>query len=159
MGNFLWVVLILLAIGLAFVVYYQREINVPRLTFTALPPYDVPDVILIGGVIVENRGRAPAFNVKVEVSYNEAESAKIQHMHVESDEPYILRGGGEQFNFATIRLRELRPRKKVFLYWAAGQDFRPRINVTNFRPTEENALSTWTDRSRAFLQRFRQRPH
>ncbi len=159
MGNFIWIFLILLAAGLTLVVYWQREINIPHLIFTPLPPYDVPDVILVGGVIVENRGRAPAHNVKIEVSYDEATTAKIRHMHVESDEPYILRGGGEQFNFATIRLRELRPRKKVFLYWAAGQDFRPRISVTSFQPPPGNILATWRTSSLALWQRLRQRLH
>ena len=159
MGNFLWVLLILVAALLTIVLYWQREINIPRLTFTALPPYDVPDVILVGGVIVENRGRAIAHNVKVEVSYDEQGSVKIQHMHVESDAPYILRGGGEQFNFATIRLRELGPDKKLFLYWAAGQEFKPRINVTSYHPPRVDLLALWREVSLSAWQRLRERFH
>jgi hypothetical protein len=159
MGNFLWVLLIFVAAFLTLMLYWQREINIPHLTFTALPPYDVPDVILVGGVIVENRGRAPAHNVKVEVSYDAEGSVRIQHMHVESEEPYILRGGGEQFNFATIRLRELRPHNKLFLYWAAGQEFKPRIHVTSYQPSQTDVLASWRDVTLAAWQRLRERFH
>lgn len=111
---------------------WRRAAQSPYLIHTLLPPYDIPDVILVGGVIIENRGGASALNVKVEINY-EAESAKIQHIHVESEEPYILRGGGEQYNFATIRLGTFGPSKKIFVYWASGAKFQPRVSVTSFQ--------------------------
>ncbi len=135
MNNLIWIVLVLIAVVLVGILYWQREINVPRLVYTPLPPYDVPDVILVGGVLIENRGRATAPNVKVEIQYGQGDSVRIQHMHIASEEPYIVRSGGEQHSFANIRLRQLGPGKKVVVYWSAGQEFQPSVSVTSFQPT------------------------
>ncbi len=134
MGNLIWIFIILVAAALAIVLYWQREINVPRLASTSLPPYDIPDVSLVGGVMIENRGRATAPNVKIEIQYGQGDSVRIQHMHIASDEPYIMRSGGEQHSFANIRLRQLGPGKKVVVYWSAGQEFQPSVSVTSFQP-------------------------
>ncbi len=157
MGNFIWALLILLAAGLILVIFWQRELRVPRLVHTRLPPYDVPDVILVGGVMIENRGRAAAPNVKVEIQYGQGDSARIQHMHIASDEPYIMRGGGEQYNFATIRLRELRPGKKLVVYWAAREDFQPHISVTSFQPTGKDLVAQWRESGQKLFQGMRPR--
>ncbi len=141
MEYIIWVILILVLLALAAFFYWQRQINVPRITYVVFPPYDVPDVILVGGLLVENRGRASALNVKIDIQYANAVTGRIQHMHVTSDDPYILRGGGEQYNFANIRLRELRPHKRLFVFWAAGEEFQPRITVTNSPPTDKQLAS------------------
>ncbi len=154
--NLFWA-LFLIAAALALALLWQRKINIPRLVYTPLPPYDVPEVILVGGLVVENRGRAAAPNVKIEVHYDRLDSAKIQHMHVESDEPYILRGGGEQFNFATIRLRALPPGKKLFVYWTAGQQFQPRIRVTSFKPAPHLFFARRGELRQNLIRRLSQR--
>ncbi len=137
MDTIIWVILLLVLVALAAFFYWQRQINVPHITYVVFPPYDVPDVILVGGLLVENRGRASALNVKIDIQYDHADTGRIQHMHVTSDDPYILRGGGEQYNFANIRLRELRPHKRLFVFWAAGEEFKPSITVTSFQPADK----------------------
>ncbi len=143
MENLLWAILVLVVvvIALALFFYWQRQLNVPKVTHVVFPPYDVPDVILVGGLLVENRGRASATNVKIDIQYEQAETARIHHMAVTSDDPYILRGGGEQYNYAAIRLREMRPRKRLFIFWAAGEQFQPRISVTHAPPPENPLLA------------------
>ncbi len=133
MSYLLWLLPLLALLAVVGYLFARSRLSVPRLSYIPLPPYEVPNIILVGGLLVENRGRATAPNVKIEINYDQSDAIKIQHMHVASDEPYILRGGGEQYNFATIRLRELRPRRRVFVYWAAGDEFRPRITVTSFQ--------------------------
>ncbi|MGB8643760.1 MAG: hypothetical protein WCF84_00855 [Anaerolineae bacterium] len=140
MEYIIWGLVIIAILAVALFFFWQRQLNVPRITYVVFPPYDVPDVILVGGLLVENRGRATATNVKIDIQYEQADSGRIHHMHVTSDDPYILRGGGEQFNFANIRLRELRPRKRLFVFWAAGEQFQPRISVTSFQPAEKQRL-------------------
>ena len=135
MGNLIWVILILILLALAAWLYIRRTASASRLVYILLPPYEIPDVIIVGGIVVENHGYAAAPNVKVAITYDDADSSKIHHMHVESDEPYILRGGGEQYHFATIRLRELGAGKKVFVYWAAGDRVQPQVSVTSFQPS------------------------
>ncbi len=140
MENLYWLVPVIAILALALFFIWQRELNVPRISYVVFPPYDVPDVILVGGLLVENRGRATATNVKIEIQYEQSDAARIHHMHVTSDDPYVLRGGGEQYNFAHIRLRELRPRKRLFVFWAAGEQFQPRISVTSVQPPEKQRL-------------------
>ncbi len=159
MGNLIWIFLILIAAALAGLIYWQREIHVPRLVHTPLPPYDIPDVILVGGVMIENRGHVTAPNVKIEIQYGQGDSIRIQHMHIASDEPYIMRSGGEQHSFATLRLRQLGPGKKVVVYWAAGQEFQPRVNVTSFQPTSQDMAGQWREGGQKLLQGLgRRRP-
>lgn len=125
--------IVVLVAAAALAVYLWRY-RVPRLVHTLLPPYEVPDVILVGGVIVENRGRAAAPNVRVNIQFEGMLPSKIHHLDVQSAQPYVLRAGGEQFDFATIRFRELSPYSKVFIYWAASDRVQPRITVTSFNP-------------------------
>ncbi len=155
MDNIIWVILVLILIAIAAYLYWQRRINVPHITYVVFPPYDVPDVILVGGLVVENRGRASALNVKIDIQYEHADTGRIQHMHVTSEDPYILRGGGEQYNFANIRLRELRPRKRLFVFWAAGEQFQPRITVTSFQPGDKQLIGKPREALANLLQRGR----
>ncbi len=159
MGNLLWPILVVVVTLVALIIFWRREINGPQLVSTPLPPYDIPDVILVGGVVVENRGHAPAPNVKVAIEYDRGDSYTIHHMHVASDEPYILRGGGEQYNFATIRLRELGPGKKLVVYWAAADRVQPRVDVTSFQPSYgylfANRQPVWLEFLRGLARRVR----
>jgi hypothetical protein len=104
----------------------------PQLVQTVLPPYEVPELIVMGGVIVENRGRAPANNVKIVLEYDDAATERIRHLQVLSDAEYILRGGGEQQSFATLRLRQLGPGKRVVIYFSGPTRIQPRVTVTNY---------------------------
>jgi hypothetical protein len=102
------------------------------LRYTILPPYEIPGIIVITGLLVENLGDEAARNVRIEVSYDGTAVAMIHHMQVMSDEDYILRGGGEQHAFATIRLRAMSPGSKVFIYMATSDTVEPEVKVSSF---------------------------
>jgi hypothetical protein len=102
------------------------------LRYTILPPYEIPKIIVVSGLIVENRGGKAAHNVAINIRYDETGSAMIHHMQVVSEEEYVLRGGGEQHRFAVIRLREMSPGSKLFVYMAASDSTSPQVTVTSF---------------------------
>lgn len=102
------------------------------LRYTILPPYEIPQLIVVTGLIVENRGASPAHNVSIHISYDSTSVATIHHMQVMSDQDYILRSGGEQHPFATIRLREMRPGGKVFVYMATADTVLPQVRVSSY---------------------------
>ncbi len=104
----------------------------PDLQSIVLPPYEVPDLIVIGGVVVENRGGAPAHNVKISLEYADAETAKIRHLQVVGDVDYILRGGGDLHSFATLRVRRLEPGQKLVIYFSGPDRILPRVAVTHY---------------------------
>ncbi len=104
----------------------------PDLVHIVLPPYEVPDLIVTGGVVVENRGNAPAKNVKVVLEYSGANSGIIRHLQVLSDVEYILLGGGDQFSFATIRARQLGAGQRIVIYYSAPGQIQPRVKVSHY---------------------------
>lgn len=110
----------------------QRSTNAPDLHYLVLPPYEIPELIVIGGVVVENRGKAPANNVKIALAYDETDATRIHHLHVVSDVEYILRGGGESQTFATLRVRKLDPGKRLVIYFSGSHPIQPRVVVTNY---------------------------
>ena len=114
----------------------QRNNLTPDLVCIVLPPYEVPDLIVMGGVIVENRGSAPANNVKIVVEFEDADLDKIRHFQVVSDVEYILRSGGESHTFATLRLRRLAPKQKLVIYFSGLLRIQPRVKVTNYEEAE-----------------------
>lgn len=135
-----WLILALVLVALAAgaYYYYQTRQNIPQLTYTPLPPYEIPDVILVSGLLVENRGRQPAPNVKITIQFEGESAAMIHHMHVASTENAVLRSGGERHTFANISAKSLRPRGKIVVYWAAAQNVQPQITVTSYQPTQES---------------------
>jgi len=136
------ILLLLLAAGAAVAFYYwQTRLNVPHLSHILLPAYEIPDVILVSGVMVENRGRQPAPNVKITIQFPGDAAAMIHHLKVQSAENTVLRSGGERFSFATVSLRSLRPHGTVFMYWAAAHDVQPKVNVTSYQPPTESVLN------------------
>lgn len=139
----LWLILLLLAIAAAFgaYYYYQTRINIPVLTQVQLPPYEVPDVILVGGVVVENRGRQPAPNVKVTIQFDPQAMTMIHHLQVKGQENAILRSGGERHNFATVSIKSLPPRGSLILYWAAAREIIPTITITSYQPNQQDFLA------------------
>ncbi|MBI4671840.1 MAG: hypothetical protein HY741_09275 [Chloroflexi bacterium] len=146
-----WLILILalvvIAIAAAVAFYYwQTRLNIPILKHTPLPPYEIPDVILVGGLVVENRGRQPAPNVKITIQFDPQAATMIHHLQVKGAENAILRSGGERHNFATVSLKSLRPHGALVIYWAAARAVQPQINVTSYQPTKETFLDKFLPR-------------
>lgn len=110
----------------------QPNALTPELTYLILPPYEIPDLIVMGGVVVENRGSAPAHNIKIVLEFESADTSKIRHLQVVSDVEYILRGGGELQSFATLRARRLAPGQRVVIYFSGPNRVLPRVTVTNY---------------------------
>jgi hypothetical protein len=104
----------------------------PDLVHIVLPPYEVPDLIVTGGVVVENRGRAAANNVKIVLEYDGATPEMIRHLQVISEADYILLSGGEQHSFATIRMRQLAAGQRVVIYFSSPDRIQPRVKVTHY---------------------------
>ncbi len=113
-------------------VFGLRDNPEPNLTFFVLPPYEIPDLIVTGGVVVENRGNAPAHNVKIVLEYSDTDAIKIHHLQVISDVEYIVRGGGERQSFANLRVRQLDPGKKLVIYYSSSRPIQPRVVVTHY---------------------------
>lgn len=134
-------VLVLVALAAAAFYYWQTRLNIPQLLYTPLPPYEIPDVILVGGVIVENRGRQPAPNVKINIQFENQAATMIHHMKVSSDDNAVLRSGGERHSFANISTRALRAHGKIFIYWAAARDVQPHVSVTMYQPSQNSLFS------------------
>lgn len=137
-----WLILAIVLVALAVAAYYywQTRLNIPNLTYTQLPYYDVPDVILISCLIVENRGRQSAPNIKISIQFEGDSATMIHHMKVFSAENAVVRSGGERYTFANISAHSLRPRGKIVVYWAAAQEIQPRIQVTSYQPTSDTFL-------------------
>ncbi|MBI5301143.1 MAG: hypothetical protein HY868_03325 [Chloroflexi bacterium] len=103
-----------------------------ELTQLVLPSYDVPELIVIGGVIVENRGDDAAHNVKIVIEFDDARAEKIRHLQVISDAEYILLSGGDEKSFATLRMRELAAQQRVVIYFSGPDRLAPRVTVTHY---------------------------
>ncbi len=99
--------------------------------FTMLPPYDIPGVITVSALLVENRTRQPLKNIRIHIEYDPAAS-RIHHIQIMSDDEYILRGGGETHSFATLRLRQMRAGGRVVVYFAASRPIDPVVSVTSW---------------------------
>jgi len=99
--------------------------------FTVLPPYEIPGVIVVSGVLVENRTTHTLNNIRIHVEYDPAAS-RIHHIQILSDDEYILRGGGETHSFATLRMRHMRAGGKVVVYFAASRAINPAVSVTSW---------------------------
>jgi hypothetical protein len=113
-------------------VFGQRNQIAPELDCSVLPPYEVPDLIVMGGVIVENRGSAPANNIKIVLEFEDVDIDKIRHLQVVSDVEYILRSGGESHSYATLRVRRLAPKQKLVIYFSGLNRVQPRVKVTHY---------------------------
>ena len=101
------------------------------LDYVLLPPYDIPNLIVVSGLLVENRTATPVKNVRIHIEYDPSAN-RIHHIQILSDDEYILRGGGETHAFATLRLRQVRPHGKVVVYFAASRPINPAVSVTTW---------------------------
>ncbi len=104
----------------------------PEPHYTLLPPYEIPGVIVVSGLLVENRSDKPLNNIRIHIEYDDPTASRIHHIKIFSDDEYILRGGGETHSFATLRLRQMRAEGKVAVYFAASQAINPRVSVTSW---------------------------
>ncbi len=104
----------------------------PDLVHFVLPPYEVPDLIVVGGVVVENRGNAPANNVKIVLEYDGATPEMIRYLRVVSDVEYILLGGGDRRSFVTIRARQLGAGQRMVIYYSGLGRIQPQVKVTHY---------------------------
>ncbi len=104
----------------------------PDLRWIILPPYDIPGIAVVGGVLVENVGRGVARNVKIDMQFPHGSSNIMHHVQVVSDDPYILRGGGERHSFVTLRLREMHPGSTVVVYFSSHAVVVPEVRVSHF---------------------------
>jgi len=102
------------------------------LDYTLLPPYEIPGLIVVSGLVVQNRNQATLHNIKILIEYESPSAVRIHHMQVFSDTPYILRGGGEQHSFATLRLKAMDPGARVVVYFATSKPLNPKVTVTSF---------------------------
>ena len=99
--------------------------------FIQLPPYDIQGVIVVSGLLVENRGARPLNNIRIHIEYEDA-SSHIHHVQIVADDEYILRGGGIGSTFATLRLRSMRAGGRLMMYFAATRAVTPRVSVTSW---------------------------
>src|SRR5438128_5986449 len=97
--------------------------------YVLLPPYDIPGVIVVSGLLVENRTPRPLNNIRIHIEYNPGAS-RIHHIQIISADEYILRGGGEMHAFATIRLRQMSAGAQLVVYFAASRPVTPVVSVT-----------------------------
>lgn len=106
--------------------------QVPELLFFVLPPYEVPDLIVIGGVVIENHGRAPANNVKIVLEYDDPKVQHIRHLQVEGDVEYILLSGGDLHSFATMRVKQFHVGQRMVIYFSGPDRVSPNVKVTHY---------------------------
>jgi hypothetical protein len=134
-----WLVLLFLLIALAAAAFYvwQTRYNVPNLFYTLLPSYEIPDVITVSALLVENRGRVGAPNIKIVIQFDGDDAPMIHHMQVASTEGAVTQNGGERHTFAQIEARLIRPHGRIVVYWAAGRDVQPRVHVTSTTVTPD----------------------
>lgn len=96
-------------------------------TWLLLPPYDIPGMAVVSGLLVENQGMKDAEDVFVSLTY-EGERF-ITHMEVVCDEPFEREGGGPRDSYVTIKLRRLPAGGKVVVYVAGHNVQVPEVVV------------------------------
>ncbi|NOZ05334.1 MAG: hypothetical protein GXP41_03130 [Chloroflexi bacterium] len=104
----------------------------PDLHYFILPPYEIPDIIVMEGVVVENRGQAPAYNVRITLEYDQPVDRLLHHLRVISEAPYIVRSGGDKQPSATIRLQQLSSHQRVIVYFSSHDQIAPRVKVSSY---------------------------
>jgi hypothetical protein len=107
----------------------RRREHAPRLVFMVLPPYEVPDLIVTGGVVVENRGNAPALQVRIALAYPDSAAYKIRHLQILSDMEYVQQSGGESESFVTLTVKQINPDQKLIIYFSGPNRLFPRVTV------------------------------
>jgi hypothetical protein len=96
-------------------------------TWMLLPPYDIPGMAVVSGVLIENQGEQDAGQVHIHLAYTGERF--ITHMEVVSDDPYDIEGGSPRDSFVKIRLATLRAGAKVVIYVAGHSVETPNVQV------------------------------
>lgn len=122
-------ILVLVVAGLAIGEYIRRRNRESRLIYMVLPPYEVPELIVTGGVLVENRGTAPARDIRIALAYPDAGTQKIRHLQVMSDVQYVQQSGGESESFVTLAVQQINPNQKLIIYFSGPDRLLPRVTV------------------------------
>jgi hypothetical protein len=96
-------------------------------TWMLLPPYDIPGMAVVSGVLIENQGELDASDVHISLRYSG--ERPITHMEVVCDDPYEREGGSPRDSFVTIRLSRMRAGTKVVIYVAGHSVESPVVDV------------------------------
>jgi hypothetical protein len=104
-------------------------------TWMLLPPYDIPGMAVVSGVLVENQGEQDATHVHIKLRYTGERF--ITHMQVLSDDIYELEGGSPRDSFVNIQLPLFRAGAKVVMYVAGHNVQTPdvQVYVTGYLPS------------------------
>ncbi len=111
-------------------IWKRREQPKPDLVQMILPPYEVPDLIVTSGVVVENRGRASAKNIRIMLEYDKSSANRIRHFQVQGNVEYFLLSGGEQQSFVTLSVRQLGAGQNIVIYFSGPDRVQPQVQVT-----------------------------
>jgi len=92
---------------------YENLVNVPDVTYTVLPSYELEPASQLGLVVVENRGRATAHDVLIRVY---AVGSAIDYYRVESHELWRLVQGGAGDGYIAIWLDRIASGSSLTMY-------------------------------------------
>lgn len=103
--------------------------EVPELgvTWMPLPPYDIPGMAVVSGLLVENQGATEAEDVYISMTYSGERF--ITHMEVVSDAAYDLTGGTPKDSHVTLTLPRLEAGQRVVIYVAGHTPQTPEVVV------------------------------
>ena len=98
-----------------------------EVTWLALPPYDIPGMAVVSGVLVENQGESDVEGVRIRVHY--PGERYITHMEVISDDPCHQQGGTPRDSRLVLNLPLMRAGSRVVIYVAGHNSEPPKVSV------------------------------
>ncbi|MBA3533036.1 MAG: hypothetical protein H0T73_14015 [Ardenticatenales bacterium] len=111
-----------------------EEVEPLGVTWMLLPPYDIPGMAVVSGLLVENQGAEDEQDVYISLTFSGERF--ITHMEVLSDDPYDLSGGTPRDSHLTLLLPRLRAGKKVVIYVAGHSPQTPEVTVAvQYKPS------------------------
>lgn len=122
--------LVLIAIFLAGMIFWRENIFVPHVVETILPPYEIPELIVASGVLIENRGRAPARRLRIALEYPNGSVEKIRNLQIVSDAVCNVSSGGEQEAFLNLDVPQLDTGSSLVIYFSGSNKNQPRVTIT-----------------------------
>ncbi len=96
-------------------------------TWMLLPPYDIPEMLVVSGVLIENQGEQDASEVNIQLRYSGERF--IAHMEVVSDDPHETEGGSPRDSFVNLRIPKMRAGSKVVIYVGGHNRQSPDVQV------------------------------
>ncbi len=121
--------LVLIALFLAAIIFWRENIFVPRIVETILPPYEVPELIVTSGVLVENRGRAPARRLRIALTYPNGSLERIRNLQILCNSKYQL-GGGEHESFLNLQVPQFDAGERLVIYFSGSNKNQPQVKIT-----------------------------